>query len=365
MKIKDLLNQINEDVITFPSSAVLADRAKQSIDKNISSIFSNSKNIMTEDTFDKAIEHITQGVITEITKTGKFKDRQTAQTAMANLNNEFRKKFGSNVFDYILNSASQKLQTNAPKAESITEAPKYIKKGNNGYGPVLSKNRTQKATPKKRFSHFGALASMLVGLSSYGAGHYSGQDHTSTTPTAQVQQAPNSEIGKEVRLYHDNEIDPAAIKKPVQADAKKQFYKIGAPYHMNGVKYHPHYDPHYKKVGIASWYGAETKGQYTANHDVFDYNEIAAAHPTLPIPCKVWVTNLENGKKILVTVNDRGPYAKGRVIDLTKAAAEKLGYADVGTAKVKIVYDKKETEKYLKDKGLYDQYHKLTMASNK
>lgn len=139
---------------------------------------------------------------------------------------------------------------------------------------------------------------------------------------------------------------------------KNVFYKIGAPYKKYGKTYHPHYDPNYKKVGTASWYGPGFHGKKTANGDIFDTNSLMAAHPTLPFPSKVWVTNIENGKKILVTVTDRGPYAKGRLIDLSNKAAKDLGFEEHGTAKVKVEYSPEETEKYLKDNGLYDQFIK-------
>ena len=161
----------------------------------------------------------------------------------------------------------------------------------------------------------------------------------------------------EPAIYRQDSTDSQATK-----NHKNVFYKIGAPYKKYGKTYHPHYDPNYKKVGIASWYGPGFHGKTTANGDIFDTNSLMAAHPTLPIPSKVWVTNLKNGKKILVTVTDRGPYAKGRLIDLSNKAAKDLGFEEHGTAKVKVEYSPEETEKYLKDTGLYDQFAKVTKS---
>lgn len=141
----------------------------------------------------------------------------------------------------------------------------------------------------------------------------------------------------------------------------KPFYKIGAPYKIKGKLYKPTFNQNYKETGIASWYGPGFDGKTTANHDVFNQNDLTAAHKTLPIPSVVKVTNLDNGKTIMVTINDRGPYHHdNRIIDLSKAAANKLGFIDKGTANVKVEYDKNATEKHLKQSGLYNQYLKVT-----
>jgi rare lipoprotein A (peptidoglycan hydrolase) len=95
--------------------------------------------------------------------------------------------------------------------------------------------------------------------------------------------------------------------------------------------------PIYIEIGKASWYGPGFHGQETASGEAFDANKMTAAHPSLPLGTKVEVINLEKQKKAEVTINDRGPFVKGRVIDLSQAAAKKLGIAKKGTAKVKIV----------------------------
>jgi rare lipoprotein A len=94
--------------------------------------------------------------------------------------------------------------------------------------------------------------------------------------------------------------------------------------------------PKVEQVGEASWYGATFQGKETANGETFDQNKLTAAHPTLPLGTKVVVTNLETGKSVGVTINDRGPFVKGRKIDLSHAAAQKIGMTKKGVAKVKI-----------------------------
>jgi rare lipoprotein A len=125
--------------------------------------------------------------------------------------------------------------------------------------------------------------------------------------------------------------------------------KVGKEYEIQGVKYNPADVEDYDIVGLASWYGEDFHGKLTANGEVFDMAEITAAHNTLPLPAIVEVTNLENGKKIIVRVNDRGPFSGGRVIDLSKRAAELLGFDKQGTAKVRVTLLKDITEQAMKE----------------
>ncbi|MGO8917594.1 MAG: septal ring lytic transglycosylase RlpA family protein [Stellaceae bacterium] len=113
-------------------------------------------------------------------------------------------------------------------------------------------------------------------------------------------------------------------------------YKVGQPYQINGTWYYPAEDFGYDETGIASWYGEDFHGKYTANGEVFDLNALTAAHRTLPMPCVVRVTNLDNGRSIELRVNDRGPYARGRIIDVSRRAAQLLGFEGPGTAKVRV-----------------------------
>ncbi len=113
-------------------------------------------------------------------------------------------------------------------------------------------------------------------------------------------------------------------------------YKIGKPYRINGVWYYPAEDYAYDETGIASWYGKQFHGKETANGEAFDMNEVTAAHRTLPMPSFARVTNLENGRSIVVRINDRGPYAHGRIIDLSRRSAQLLGFEHQGTTKVRV-----------------------------
>jgi rare lipoprotein A len=112
-------------------------------------------------------------------------------------------------------------------------------------------------------------------------------------------------------------------------------YKLGDPYQVDGIWYRPKYDANYDETGIASWYGEPFHGQTTANGAIYDMNALTAAHKTLPMPSRVRVTNLENGRSIVVTVNDRGPFVHGRIIDLSRRAAQLLGFEAAGTAMIR------------------------------
>ena len=113
-------------------------------------------------------------------------------------------------------------------------------------------------------------------------------------------------------------------------------YKVGKPYQIQGVWYYPAENYEYDETGIASWYGPDFHGNYTANGEVFDQNAMTAAHRTLPMPSLVRVTNLENGRSLVVRVNDRGPFAHGRILDLSRRAAQLLGMDLQGTAQVRV-----------------------------
>jgi rare lipoprotein A len=113
-------------------------------------------------------------------------------------------------------------------------------------------------------------------------------------------------------------------------------YKIGKPYQIQGVWYYPQVDYSYDETGIASWYGADYHGKVTANGEAFNPDEVTAAHRTLPMPSLVKVTNLDNGRMILVRINDRGPFTHGRILDLSKKAAELLDIDLKGTARVRV-----------------------------
>ena len=113
-------------------------------------------------------------------------------------------------------------------------------------------------------------------------------------------------------------------------------YKVGKPYRIKGVWYHPKVDYSYKETGTASWYGPNFHNRRTANGQIFDMNAISAAHRTLPLPSIVQVTNLKNGRSLKVLVNDRGPFVHGRIIDLSRRAAQLLGFERAGIARVRV-----------------------------
>lgn len=112
----------------------------------------------------------------------------------------------------------------------------------------------------------------------------------------------------------------------------------GPPYQVDGKWYVPAHEPNYNEVGIASWYGPTFHGKDSASGEPFDENAMTAAHPTLPIPSLVRVTNLDNGRSVVVRLNDRGPFVDDRIIDLSKAAAGALDMHGPGTARVRVQY---------------------------
>ncbi|MEZ5828805.1 MAG: septal ring lytic transglycosylase RlpA family protein [Hyphomicrobiales bacterium] len=137
-------------------------------------------------------------------------------------------------------------------------------------------------------------------------------------------------------------------------------YLVGEPYDIAGTTYYPNEDPNYDRTGQASWYGELFHGRYTANGEIYDMDRLSAAHPTLPLPVYAQVTNLNNGRTIIVRVNDRGPFRKDRIIDLSRRSAEALGFRSRGTATVRVKYlgraplngDDSYEQRYLASRGL-------------
>lgn len=115
-------------------------------------------------------------------------------------------------------------------------------------------------------------------------------------------------------------------------------YKVGKPYKVGGRWYRPRVDPNYDRTGTASWYGEAFHGRRTANGEIYDMYALTAGHPTLPLPSYAYVTNRDNGRTILVRINDRGPYVNDRLIDLSWQSARALGYTRHGLARVRVRY---------------------------
>ena len=139
----------------------------------------------------------------------------------------------------------------------------------------------------------------------------------------------------------------SGLSPQAQAEIIKSYggiYKVGNPYKIAGRWYYPEEDYSYSEVGIASWYGEDFNGKPTANGERYNMNTLTAAHRTLPLPSIVRVTNLQNGRSIILRVNDRGPYVKDRIIDLSKRGAQLLGYMGQGTTKVKVEILEKESK---------------------
>lgn len=139
----------------------------------------------------------------------------------------------------------------------------------------------------------------------------------------------------------------SGLSPQAQAEIIKNYggiYKVGNPYKIAGRWYYPKEDYSYSEVGTASWYGEDFNGKPTANGERYNMNTLTAAHRTLPLPSIVRVTNLQNGRSIILRVNDRGPYVKDRIIDLSKRGAQLLGYMGQGTTRVKVEIMEKESK---------------------
>lgn len=140
-------------------------------------------------------------------------------------------------------------------------------------------------------------------------------------------------------------VNTAKQAKDAGRSASTGRYKVGSPYQIAGVWYYPKEEWDYTETGIASWYGPGFHGRSTANGEVFDENDVTAAHRTLPLPSVVRVTNLGNGRSLVVRVNDRGPFAHGRIIDMSRRSAQLLGFETQGTAKVRVEILSQESQR--------------------
>jgi len=122
-------------------------------------------------------------------------------------------------------------------------------------------------------------------------------------------------------------------------------YKVGEPYKIDGIWYYPEEDYDYDEVGLASWYGPGFHGRLTANGERYNQHAMTAAHKTLPLPSYVRVTNLETGAQVVVRLNDRGPFKEGRIIDLSRQAADRLGMIQSGLVPVRVTLLENESRR--------------------
>ncbi len=150
------------------------------------------------------------------------------------------------------------------------------------------------------------------------------------------------------QIAHGKEYFPASIygqasPRVVVADSQQiprggGSYKVGQPYMIAGTTYYPSDYKRYSGVGLASWYGDAFHGRRTANGEIYDRNSITAAHPTMPLPSYARVTNLRNHYSMIVRVNDRGPFARNRIMDVSRRVADLLDFRSRGTTRVKVDY---------------------------
>lgn len=141
-------------------------------------------------------------------------------------------------------------------------------------------------------------------------------------------------------------------------------YKVGKPYQIEGKTFYPKESFDYLESGVASWYGPNFDGRKTANGEIFNMNLLTAAHKTLQLPSLVKVTNIENNRSLILRVNDRGPFVKNRIIDVSKKAASILGFQKHGTANVIVEYYGR-AKIYDKDGKIVKQKKKITKENEK
>ena len=146
---------------------------------------------------------------------------------------------------------------------------------------------------------------------------------------------PNSYTGDSYTLYNNQneQFNPAFVDRALYSHQK-----VGKRYKVMGKYYTPKHEPYYDVEGIASWYGDKFHGKPTATGEIYNQYDLTVAHKTLPLNSLLYVTNLENGKSLMLRLNDRGPFIGNRIIDLSSAAAKALGTTEKGLAKVRVQY---------------------------
>lgn len=188
--------------------------------------------------------------------------------------------------------------------------------------------RARPMAPAGRGQRLQHAAYAVLGLLLAGCAQTQLATHVAKKTAREIYGTPGPSTGEERA--------PPVGLAPGERPPPRPIYKVGDPYQIDGVWYYPKEEFNAVETGIASWYGAEFHGRPTANGEIYDMNAITAAHRTLQMPSVVRVTNLENGRSLTLRVNDRGPFARGRIIDLSKRSAELLGVYEAGTAKVRV-----------------------------
>ena len=150
--------------------------------------------------------------------------------------------------------------------------------------------------------------------------------------------ASSDKFARKVDPKYGVPASPRVVELGERAPKGGGVFRVGKPYVVAGRTYVPEENTSYRSEGLASWYGRDFHGRLTANGEVFDMESITAAHPTLPMPSYVRVTNLANRRSLIVRVNDRGPFHGNRVIDLSYKTAQLLGFRDNGVARVRVEY---------------------------
>jgi len=159
-----------------------------------------------------------------------------------------------------------------------------------------------------------------------------------SSPDPQVRQSSRTRAPQMIAVPNTPVTDFPVIGGETPRFGNPEDQKIGNPYEVAGRTYVPRRDDSYDVVGISSWYGPNFHGRPTSNGEIFDQEALTAAHTTLPIPSLIEVTNLENGRRAVLRLNDRGPFVDDRILDVSRAAARELGFLGAGLAQVRVRY---------------------------
>ncbi len=217
-------------------------------------------------------------------------------------------------------------------AAAVTEtAPGLAGGGDNSYGYGASSRRQGGAVIDLRRT--GVVRTTPVVFTPPVA---EGDDEDESGPVSLTPAPQQMAQATQTQPQTQTDVAPGASEQGAQPWLERE--RVGPPYEANGRWYVPTPEPGYQQTGTASWYGSQFQGQRTASGETFDQDALTAAHPTLPIPSLVQVTNLENGREVIVRVNDRGPFNGERLIDLSRGAANVLGFEQAGHARVNVRY---------------------------